>query len=590
MMNPRTIVTALSEAAAARPDKGFLFLDERGHATHCPFPALLRRSHGVAAALIERGLQRGDRVVLAIPSAEEFVPVFLGTLCAGGLPVPVYPPLSLAHLSSYLEYCRHIVRAARADYFVTNRELRAVLGSVGEAAVGLRDMMVGADLDGDPASVALPDLHPGEPAFIQFTSGSTSSPRGVVVTHENLMANSLAIIREGVHPTPDDHAVSWLPLYHDMGLFGFVISPIMCHMPVTLIPTLAFLKRPATWIRILSSHGGTITYAPNFGYALTTQRVRDEELAGVDLSRVRIAGCGAEPIQAETLRGFARRFASHGFRASALVPSYGMAESTLAVSFSHGLVTEHVRASRLAEAGIAELADPGDPAVVEAVSCGPAFAGHAVRVVDRETGAELPERRVGELRLKGPSVMPGYYQDAEATRAVFDDQEWLRTGDLGYLAASRIFVCGRLKDVIIVHGKNYYPQDIEWAASRVPGVRAGNVVAFRKPMSGAGDGREGVVIVAESRLPPERRAPLGLEIQQAVLERCGLRIDDVVVAEPGSIPKTTSGKVQRARTAALHAAGQLARRHPDGLLRVARNLLHSQLAHLRRGALERRRG
>ncbi len=321
-------------------------------------------------------------------------------------------------------------------------------------------------------------------AFIQFTSGSTSRPKGVTLTHANLAANIKCIMNDGLRIRPEDVAISWLPLYHDMGLIGFVLAPLYHCVPVIYLPPLLFLKRPVTWFQAFTRHQAHIAYAPNFGYALCVKRIKAADLEGLDLSTWRVAGCGAEPIRPETLEAFADAFSRIGFRKEALYPSYGMAESALAVAFTEldeGMKAIGVDGPTLWAKGEAKLVPEDHENVVRLVSCGREFPDHKIRIFDPDDTASehpLPERRVGEIRIAGPSVMSGYWEDAERTRETFAGG-FLKTGDLGFLSDGHVFVCGRSKEVVIVNGRNYYPQDMEWEAGKVDGVRRGNVVAFR---------------------------------------------------------------------------------------------------------------
>jgi fatty-acyl-CoA synthase len=391
--------------------------------------------------------------------------------------------------------------------------------------------------------------------------------------------------------------VSWLPLYHDMGLIGFVLAPIYHLVPIVFLPALLFLKRPITWFQAISRHAGSIAYAPNFAYALCVKRIRESELAGLNLSSWRIAGCGAEPIRPETLEAFATAFAPIGFRKEALLPSYGMAESTLAITFSEleaGMSTIAVDGPALWETGKANLIAEDDDRAVRLVSCGREFPEHKVRVFEPEDAASerpLPERIVGELRIAGPSVMRSYWEDAERTRESFGGP-FLRTGDLGFLHEGRVFICGRSKEVIIVNGRNYYPQDMEWEASKVAGVRKGNVVAFgaRDP-SGMERDRERVVLALEVQ-EAERLAQsssLIHDVRRAVQEGMGLTLDDVLALPPGALPKTTSGKLQRARTRELYETGELMGRQPASRdatkLELAKHAAASQLSYLKLAVL-----
>lgn len=568
------------ERAAERTGYGFTFVHDDLREEEHTWASLLVRAKEIAVALSERGVKKGDHVALVLPDAGEFVPAFLGVVQSGAVPVPLYPPMGMGQLGGYLEHCKHIVSASRAGLLITNRQIKAVLGKLHDHAPSLREMLTYADLEGDASLFRDPNLTCEDPCFIQFTSGSTSKPKGVVVSHGNLAHNAWAVMREGLASNDEDRGVSWLPLFHDMGLIGFVISPIHHRVPVTFMSPMTFLKRPVTWLEILSKHRGTITYGPNFSYAITAKRVRDRDLEGLDLSCVRVAGCGAEPIQADTLRGFADRFAKIGFKESAFVPSYGMAEHTLAIAFSEGVPTDRVRAEKLWAEGIAEPAQEGDDPseVVEIVGCGRAFSKHGIRIVDNETREVLADRRVGEIEVSGPSVMQGYFEMPEKTRETVSPDGWLRTGDLGYLVDGDIFICGRAKDVIIVNGKNYYPQDLEWAGSEVEGVRQGNVIAF--PSHKAGLGREAVVVVAETKLS-EGRDALASRIKTRIAEATGLTVDEVVVVDAGTIPKTSSGKLQRAKARTLYEQGELKKREDEGALKIAGHLAASQLAHLK---------
>ncbi len=565
------------EGAATRTGYGFTFVkDDRTEEEHT-WESLLSRAKSIGAALQARGMKKRDHVALILPETGDFVPTFLGIIQGGGVPVPLYPPMGVGQLGGYLDHCKHIVGASRAKWLVTNRQIHAVIGKVHESAPDLSEILGMSDLDGDAALWRDPGLTLDDPGFIQFTSGSTSRPKGVVVTHGNLAENAHAVMRVGLDSNDEDRGVSWLPLFHDMGLIGFVIAPIFHRVPVSFMSPMTFLKRPATWLEVLSAHRGTITYGPNFSYAITAKRVRDRDLEGLDLSHVRVAGCGAEPIQAETLRAFADRFSRIGFREKAFVPSYGMAEYTLAIAFSTGVPTDRVDQDRLWTEGVATPVDEGG---VEIVGCGRAFPEHGIRIVDVESRAVLPDRRVGEIEVSGPSVMQGYYEQDDVTAATVSPDGWLKTGDLGYLVDGSVFICGRAKDVIIVNGKNYYPQDLEWAGSEVPGVRAGNVIAF--PTFREGLGREAVIVVAETKQKDDREQ-LAKDVKAEIARQTGLTVDDVVIVDAGTIPKTSSGKLQRRRARALYEEDALARREDEGALRIAGRLVESQLAHLKLG-------
>ena len=560
MQPPKTLTAALA-AAARREAAGFSHLShERQPASFVSYAAMWRRAQRCAAAMQALGVRPGERVGLILPDSAEFIDNIFGAMLAGAIAVPIYPPMNLGQFDAYLANTTHILRQAGCSAVITDAKVRPILGKLMTSVPGLRTITTHADAialvpeAAEPAGVV---VRPDDIAFLQFTSGSTSRPKGVTLTHANLMAN-IAAIGGGLNISRESSGVSWLPLYHDMGLIGFVFAPIAYETRgILFISPLLFLKRPAIWLRQLSEFKASITFAPNFAYGLCTTRVKDSELEGVDLSALQVAGCGAEPIQHGTLRAFADRYAAHGLRPSALLPCYGMAEHTLAVTFvgrEEELKAERVAAASLAE-GHARPASP-DAQAVEVVCCGRTFPGHALRIVDA-AGQPLPEREVGQIELQGPSVMQGYYHDPERSAEALHGG-WLKTGDLGYLSAGELYVCGRVKDLIIVNGRNYYPQDLEWQASQVEGVRRGNVVAFG--LQHPDLGREYVVVAAELRAPAEDAAAeetLRQQIQAQILAALSLRVDEIVLLAPGSLPKTSSGKLQRSKTTEMFAEGKL---------------------------------
>ncbi|MBK7825446.1 fatty acyl-AMP ligase [Nannocystis sp.] len=560
-----TTLTAALAAVAGHESTGYSHLrHEQQPPVFLSYAEMWRRAQRSAAALQAMGVRRGDRVGLILPDSAEFIDDIFGAMLAGAIAVPVYPPMNLGQFDSYLANTTHILRQAGCSVVITDAQVRPILGKLMSGVPELRVIETHAaaikavPVGAEPAGVT---VGPDDVAFLQFTSGSTSRPKGVTLTHANLMANIAAIGGgAGLQISRESSGLSWLPLYHDMGLIGFVFAPIVYGVrSIRFIPPLMFLKRPSIWLRQLSETGAEITFAPNFAYGLCTTRVKDSELVGVDLSRLRVAGCGAEPIQHGTLRAFADRFAPFGFRGDALLPCYGMAEHSLAVTFGEvagGLKADRVDAAALA-LGRAEPAGGDEAPALAVVCCGRAFAEHGLRIVD-DAGEPLAERQVGHIELRGPSVMRGYWNDPERTAEALH-AGWLRTGDLGYLADGELYVCGRSKDLIIINGRNYHPQDLEWQASQVEGVRRGNVIAF-----GIHDpalGREYVVVAAELRqgeaATEAATAALAARVQAQILEALALRVDEVVLLPPGSLPKTSSGKLQRSKGAEMFARGEL---------------------------------
>jgi len=627
-MHERTIPQAIEDAAKADPTRGFRFIPDTGvpgfgspgesappppvdrpaAAKQTPAPVLDQSEASFSFTAIERvsarfggalqalGLRKGDRVALILPNNDDFVMCFLGAIRAGVVPVPIYPPLALGQLQAYVDNTRHIVAKSGARALVTTTKIKRMLGTVQAACPALEQVVAIEGIRESTEPLKAEKIGPDDVAFLQFTSGSTSRPKGVTLTHANLAANIKCIMNDGLRIRPEDVAVSWLPLYHDMGLIGFVLAPLYHRVPVAYLPPLLFLKRPVSWFQAFTRYGGHIAYAPNFGYALCVKRIKAAELEGLDLSTWRVAGCGAEPIRPETLEGFADAFSRIGFRKEALYPSYGMAEASLAVAFTElgeGMKAIAVDGPTLWETGEAKLVPEDHENAVRLVSCGREFPDHKIRVfdpVDTMSDLPLPERRVGELRISGPSVMRGYWEDAERTRESFAGA-FLKTGDLGFLSDGHVFVCGRSKEVVIVNGRNYYPQDMEWEAGKVDGVRRGNVVAFgsRDP-SGVERDRERVVLAFEVQEAERlaQSAKLCTEVRKTVQEGMGLTLDDVVALPPGALPKTSSGKLQRARTRELYETGELMGRMPArdaNKVDLAKHAALSQLSYLKLAVL-----
>ena len=607
MSSPRSIgVVEALDGLAGVHDRGFTFVDGQGPGQDftLSFHELRLETMRRARQLRSLGLAKGDRVALVIPDGQEFIPTFLAALWAGIVPVPLYPPLSLGKLDAFMEALVTILNAAEPKVLIAGDKVEKVLWSVIGKVPSLQKLVTASSLAagsgaivGDPAAQAgIPaeKLDDTDIAFLQFTSGSTQQPKGVMVTHGSLAANCSAIINDGLHATVEDRGVSWLPLYHDMGLIGFVLAPICGGgVPIWFIPPISFIKNATLWLETIHKHHGTLTFAPNFAYALVTKRARDEQIARWDLSRMRVFGCGAEPINPETMRAFEARFAPSGLRAQSLLPCYGMAEATLAISFvglDDKLKTDRIDADAYHQNRTATplkgtvlsgesqpVARGPRPAFLEVVCCGRTFPSHEVRILG-EDGSVLPERCVGEICFRGPSVAAGYFRAPQSSREAGLGSEadgWLRTGDLGYLAAGEVYVSGRIKDLLIVNGRNYYPQRIEWLVDEMPGVRKGSSVVFSRP----GRASEEIVVAAESR----DREPLLLaqRIAERINEELQLVVAEVKLVAPGTLPKTSSGKLQRRKTRQQYLDGTLGldgSRTPGAMgarLLVARHLARS---------------
>ncbi len=551
--------------------RGFVFVRADGSERFYSFQEMASEAARRAGALAALGLREGDRLVLGVPDGEEFVLSLLGASFAGIVPVPVHPPDAARDPAAYRQTVDRVARAAGASTILTTAAAREAIecaASLESAGNSSRAIVTVEDLAAVHRSLRL-HASPGALALIQFTSGSTGRPKAIAVTHANLAANAAGFMIDGLQRDPlVDKGVSWLPLYHDMGLIGFVMGPLFTNVPCVILPTATFARRPGVWLDSIHRHRGTITYASNFAYELVAKRLKDKSLQGLDLSCLRICGCGAEPLQARVLREFAETLAPTGFRASAFVPSYGMAESTLAITLAplgRALETDTVDPHALAEG----RAMPSDSrgAVTEMVSCGRPFPGHELAIVDDE-GRRLGERRVGQIVARGPSVAAEYYREPERTARAYrpiqgdapGDAPWLHTGDVGYVVGEDLFVCGRAQDLVAVRGHNYLPSDIESAVSEVPGVRRGGVVAFsvRAPADGTPLAeRARLVVCCEGTAT--RETAIVQHATAAVRARFGLTLDEVVVVAPASLPRTSSGKLRRQETRDGYASRSLAR-------------------------------
>jgi fatty-acyl-CoA synthase len=552
----RTVAEAIARVGEFYPEHDYVFQDLQGVEKQYTFVALERETAARAAALQDLGLVPGDRVGLIVIAPEDFVLAFLAALRVGVVPVPLYPPTSFASLDAYHARTSKILESAAARIVIASGELQNVLWSLVDAVPSLETLVAVEQLRGSTRVPVFPVIEPGDLAFLQYTSGSTADPKGVMVTHGSLIANAHGVILEGAQLDAgrNDKAVSWLPLYHDMGLIGFVIAPLCHGISAVCIPTIRFVKRPSVWMETISRHRGTTSFAPNFAYALAMRRTRPEELASLDLSCLRVLGCGAEPIQPETMRRFTELYATHAhLPRHAIMPAYGMAEATLAISLKpayEAMRTIVIDADAFQSRGVVREPIEGGT-VVEYASCGVPFAGHEVAAFD-EAGERLPEGREGELWHRGPSVTAGYFRNPEATAATYRPDGWLRTGDLGFVVQGHTYVTGRLKDLIILNGRNIPPQAVEWEASDVPGTRKGNVVAFSVP----GEASEELVIVAEVKDPAQR--PAVIEAVKARIQRqLGITAAEVVCVPAGAIPKTSSGKLQRSKARQLYLEGAI---------------------------------
>lgn len=545
-----TLVEVLQWHARQHPERPHvLFQRSTTETDTLDYGTLLAEARQVAAGLRGIGIRPGRCVALMLPTGLEFFYSFYGILLAGAVPVPIYPPTRPGQIEDHLRRQAGILQNCEAAALITFDAARMVARILSGLVPTLREVTTPQALR-DAGSVAAPAAdHRGyaaEIAFIQYTSGSTGNPKGVTLDHGNLLANIRAW-GKAVALTPTDVVVSWLPLYHDMGLIGAWLGSLYHACPLVLMSPLDFLARPERWLWAIHQHRGTVTAAPNFAFELCLRHLDPVRLQGLDLSSWRYAANGAEPIGAETLARFVAAFRPYGFRGEALAPVYGLAECSVGLAVSppgRGPLIEHVQREALA-AGKALPAAADDAHALHMVACGRPLPGHEVRIVD-ESGGELPPRRVGRLEFRGPSATRGYYRNAEATARLIRDG-WLDSGDLAYLADGDIVITGRVKDMIIRGGRNLYPYELEEAVGGIPGVRRGCVAVFGVAV--AGQGTEKLVVVAESRETDATvRQELVRRIDGLAVDLLGTPLDDVVLAPPHSVLKTSSGKIRRSGT------------------------------------------
>jgi 1-acyl-sn-glycerol-3-phosphate acyltransferase len=526
--------------------------------THLTYARLRSDALTVAAGLVERGCGAGDAVAVMLPTGSEFFAAFYGALYAGCVPVPLYPPARLAQLEDHLQRSAAILHNAEARLLITVNQAKPFAQLLRAHCETLQGITTVAELAVARGQVARPAISAATTAFLQYTSGSTGNPKGVVLSHANLLANVRAMWRAS-RVSSADTFVSWLPLYHDMGLIGACIGSLVVGYRLVLMSPLEFLAKPSRWLWAIHRHRGTLSAAPNFAYELCANKVADAEIEGLDLGSWRLAFNGAEPVSPDTLERFASRFAGYGFRREAMFTVFGLAEGVLGVTFPpqmHGPVIDCVDRAALMRDGLAKPARAGDANALRVVSCGVPLPGHEVRVVDA-TAHELAERTQGRVQFRGPSATHGYHKNPSANTALFAG-DWLNTGDLGYFAAGELYLTGREKDLIIRRGVNIHPAELEAAVANLPGVRKGGVAVFAA-VDSRSSGSERLVVLAETRATDAaERQRIIAAITRLAVECIGMPPDDVVLAPPRSVLKTSSGKIRRATARELYERRALA--------------------------------
>jgi len=579
-----TLLEVLAAHVRAHPLRPhiYLWLGDENEQT-ITYGDLDRASRETATGLLDYGIQRGDRVAIMLPTSCDFFVAFFAVLMAGAIPIPIYPPFRRAQIEDHLRRQAGILRNAQASLLITDAEIRPLGALLMGLAEDLRVVTTVAELNRNVGLVKPMPASPETTALIQYTSGSTGDPKGVVLTHANLLSNIRAM-GEAMQASSRDIFVSWLPLYHDMGLIGAWLGSLYYGAPVAVMPPLAFLANPARWFWSLQRHRATLSAAPNFAFELCLKNVRDEDIKGVELSSLRMVVNGAEPVSPSTIARFTQRFRAHGLHTQAMAPVYGLAESSVGLAFppiGRAPKIDRVQRTALTRDGNALPAAQDDSNALEFVACGQPLPGHQIRIVD-EAGRELPDRQQGRLEFKGPSATKGYFRNDEKTRDLFDGS-WLDSGDLAYIADGDVYLTGRIKDMIIRAGQHIYPHELEETVGKIEGIRKGCVVAFASHDDRTGTER--LVVMAETRATSDReREQLRAAIAQSSLALFENPPDEIVLVPPRTVPKTSSGKIRRSAARALYEGGAMAEGHRALWLQVARLGLEGVLHRTRRTA------
>ncbi len=574
LTNAHTLQDVLAEHLLLHPDAPHITLLQDDGEKSISYKILHQEGLKVASRLRRFDLEPGEPVVIMLPTCADYFYTFFGTLLAGGIPVPLYPPARPSQIEEHVRRHRRIIANAGARLLVTVAEARPVARLLMSQVPELRKVITTDTFFAEAPAMSALSRQASDIAFLQYTSGSTGDPKGVVLTHANLLANIRAMGRV-CRVTTGDVFVSWLPLYHDMGLIGAWFGSLCHGCRLVVMSPLAFLARPERWLRAIARYGGTLSASPNFGFEICASRLGDELLAGLDLSSWRLAFNGAEPVIPATLRKFQARFEPYGLRAEALAPVYGLAESSVGLLFPQpgsGVRIDRIVRNIFAGSGQAVIAQERDETALEFVCCGRPLPNHQVRVVDAQ-GRELPERQEGRLQFMGPSATSGYFRNAEETRKLFRG-EWLDTGDLAYIAAGEVYLTSRIKDIIIRAGRNIHPHELEEVIGNIPGIRKGCTAVFASHSAAAATER--LVVLTESRMTSAGdRQQLRQRIVEATVDLLEMAPDEVVIGRPGTVLKTSSGKIRRSACRQLYESGHIGRKRPAVWLQLLRMGLSS---------------
>ncbi|WP_415884341.1 AMP-binding protein [Neptuniibacter sp. QD34_54] len=555
-----TLLDVLEWQNQHHPDQVHITLyDPEGEGQTISYIQLKTEALKVAAGLQALGLQPQAPVVLMLPTGAEYFYCFFGILYAAGIPCPIYPPGRKSQIEEHLNRHASIVRNSGAEIMITPEDALPFAALLRNQVTSLNHLVTPENLQQHVGELTLPKIHPRDIAFLQYTSGSTGTPKGVILTHANLLANVRAM-GEAVQADANDVFVSWLPLYHDMGLIGAWFASLYHSAHLVIMSPLSFIARPQRWLEAIHRYHGTLSASPNFGYEHCSRLVDPKDYQHLDLSSWRCAFNGAEAVSPQTLETFCHRFSCLGFSARSMMPVYGLAENSVGLAFpplARGAKLDCINRDRFSLTGYADPVSSADPSAISIVNCGQVIPGHQLRVADSRN-RELPDRQEGHVQFKGPSATSGYYRNPEKTAGLFKG-DWLETGDLGYIVDGELYITGRQKDLIILAGRNIHPSELENVVSELEGVRKGGVVAFGSQSEEFGTER--LIIVAETRLKAaDALNAIRSKINQASLDLLGLPADEICLVAPNQILKTSSGKVRRAACKALYESNQLGKR------------------------------
>lgn len=525
------------------------------------YQKLKEQALSVSKGLIDAGIEPGDCVAIMLPTSTDYFFSFFGILYARAIPVPIYPPARVQQIEDHLNRHASILNNAQAKLLITVPEAKSLAHLLKLQVPSIDSVVTCKDLE-NTSSVS-PDVgiaDSNDIAFLQYTSGSTGVPKGVTLTHSNLLANIRAMGKV-INAKSDDVFVSWLPVYHDMGLIGAWLGSLYHAIPLVIMSPMLFLTKPQRWLWAIHRHRGTLSPAPNFAYELCVARIKESELEGLDLSSWRLSWNGAEPVSPKSIKKFTQRYAKYGFKPETMSPVYGLAESSVGLTFPITVReprVEYFNREALSQFGRAVLANEDDSDAIPFIGLGYPLPEHQIRIVD-ELGKELPEGEEGSLEFQGPSATQGYYRNPEQTKTLFHD-DWLVTGDRAFTLGGELFITGRSKDIIIKAGRNIYPHELEQAVAGISGIRKGCVAAF-----GCHDGRSGtekLVVLAESRETDKGKInQFKSKINKLALRLLGNPVDDIVIGPPHAIPKTSSGKIRRSACKELYEKGSFTKQH-----------------------------